>query len=216
MYNIIFSDRDGTVNRDENYFLGASVNWKSQVEFLPGVVEGIRVINQIPDSYFFILTNQSGVSLEGGDFDNLTFERMKEVNDFILKRLRKKRLKIENYFACPFVDSDYVDKARKKGRVVNSSYVYDGHPDLKPNFGMVEKALKSLGVSKDKCNVFMIGDRVSDIEMILNYGGVGILVESDKTFELGDREKVLKLSGDVYIAKDFLDAANYIRNYVSR
>ena len=70
MYTLVFSDRDGTINLDKNFYLGSSSNWREQVSFLDGVVDGIKLINQIPNSRFFILTNQSGVALEGGNFDS--------------------------------------------------------------------------------------------------------------------------------------------------
>jgi histidinol phosphatase-like enzyme len=58
MKTVVFSDRDGTINKDENYYLGSSPEWRKQVSFLEGVIDGIKLINFIPASYFFILTNQ--------------------------------------------------------------------------------------------------------------------------------------------------------------
>ena len=211
---VVFSDRDGTINKDENYFLGSDPNWKEQVSFLKGVVEGIKLINSIPSSHFFILTNQSGVALKGGAFDNLTLDRMHEVTKFIIQELEKQGAKVDNYFACPFVDNKYVEKAKKKGRQLNPEFVKDNHPDLKPNPEMIKKALKSLNRSEKNCKIFMIGDRASDVEMGINAGGTGILIESYKTHELGDKEKVEKINGDKYVAKDFLDAAKYITDLV--
>jgi len=40
MTNLICLDRDGTIIKDENFYLGSTSNWKDLVEFLPGVVEG--------------------------------------------------------------------------------------------------------------------------------------------------------------------------------
>ncbi|MBT3408037.1 HAD-IIIA family hydrolase [Candidatus Woesearchaeota archaeon] len=212
MYTLVFSDRDGTINLDKNFYLGSSSNWREQVSFLDGVVDGIKLINQIPNSRFFILTNQSGVALEGGNFDNLTFERMHEVNRYILDKLRDEEALVDHYYACPFVDSNYVKKALEKGRRVDQKYIRENCLDLKPNIGMIEKALTDLNVKKEDCKIYMIGDRFSDVQMGLNIGGTGILVESYKTRELGDRQKVEQLKGDIFIAKDFLDAAKYIYN----
>ena len=111
---VVFSDRDGTINLDENFFLGTDPNWKEQVQFLEGVVDGIRLINSIPNSYFFILTNQSGVALSGERFDNLSEERMHEVNQHIVSLLNAEGLKVEGYFACPYVNQKYADKAAEK------------------------------------------------------------------------------------------------------
>ena len=209
---VVFSDRDGTINLDENYYLGSSSEWKKQIQFLEGVVDGIRLINTIPNSYFFILTNQSGVALQGGELDNLTEDRMHEVNSYIISLLTVEGLKIDGYFACPFVDSKYAKKAEKKGRVVDSRYVVEEHEDMKPNIGMINKALNAVNLQRENCEVFMIGDRASDVEMGLKAGGTGILVESCKTKELGDIDKVQQLKGPVCVAPNFLEACKIIKN----
>jgi histidinol-phosphate phosphatase family protein len=208
---LILSDRDGTINKDNNYYLGSHPNWKNQVNFLPGVVEGIKQINRIPDSYFYILTNQSGVALKGERFKELTLERMHEVNEFIIEKLYGLGARVDGYQACPFVDNAYVKHAMKKGRTVKNMYLQEGHPDLKPDIGMVNKTLEYLSLKKEDCDIFMIGDRPSDVELGINAGGTGILIESEKTKEFGNAKKVLGMGGNVYIAKSFLDAAEYIK-----
>ena len=120
---VVCSDRDGTINKDENYYLGKSPDWKDQVEFLPGVVEGIKRINTIPNSKFFIITNQSGVAVSydpnDPDFPNLDEERMHEVNRYIIEQLTLAGAHIDDYFACPYIDTKYEAKAEEKGRLVD-------------------------------------------------------------------------------------------------
>ncbi|MAG02275.1 hypothetical protein CMI42_02965 [Candidatus Pacearchaeota archaeon] len=210
MTTIVFSDRDGTINKDENYFLGSKPNWRDQVSFLEGVIEGIRMINTIPDSYFFIVTNQAGIALQGPEFDLLTEKRLEEVNDYILEELKKRSAKVDGLYSCPYIDLDYVKRSVERGRSTNPDYVKDNHPDLKPNIGMIEKALQSLNLDRNDCDIYMIGDRITDVKMGLNAGGTGILVESSKTRERGDVEKVQSLQGKTYIARNFLDAAEFI------
>jgi histidinol-phosphate phosphatase family protein len=213
---LVCSDRDGTINYDENYYLGASPDWKEQVKLQKGVVEGIRLINSIKNSEFFIITNQAGVALQGGEFDDLTMERMNEVNNFILKKLEENGVRAGGVFSCPFVDSNYVKKSIERGRRVNPEFVKDNHPDLKPNTGMIEKAANKVGRKLEECRVYVIGDRMSDVEMALKAGGVGILIESEKTAELKDTEKARILArthpGRVYLARDFLEGAGFIKN----
>lgn len=211
MLNLVCLDRDGTINEDKDYLLGSSENWKSQVKILPGVIEGIKKLNKIDNLEVFILTNQSGVALKEGKYPRLTLERMHEVNNYILNILKNKGAFIKGYFACPFVDSKYMERAKLKRRIVNPDFIRDNYPDLKPNTGLVEKAAQSLGKELKECNIYVIGDRLSDVQLGLNSGGIGILVE---TQEIGNREKVKTLEKDnkgrVYFAKDFLDAADYI------
>jgi histidinol phosphatase-like enzyme len=212
---LVFSDRDGTINKDENYYLGSSPLWKSQVQILEGVIEGIKVINSIPRSYFYIITNQSGVALQGGEFDNLTEKRMHEVNKYIISRLRKNDCKISDYYACPYVTSQYAKQALQKGRIVNPKYIRDNHPDIKPRIGMIQKALAILDLKEDY-QIFLIGDRFSDMETLINARAAlnakakGILLKSPKTEELGDLEKAAGIK-TIHIADNFLDGARYIK-----
>jgi histidinol-phosphate phosphatase family protein len=210
--NLICLDRDGTINRDDNYYLGSQENWRDLVEFLPGVIEGVRLLNHIKDSEVFIITNQSGVAL-----DMLTEERMKEVNDHILSILRCSDLRVNGWFACPYVDSKYAKKAESNGRKVNPKYICDSHPDLKPNTGLIKKAAESLGRTLDEFNVYVIGDRESDVMLGLRARGHGILISSEKTRELGDYSNVKALEarysgGKVYIASDFSDAVIFVEH----
>jgi HAD superfamily hydrolase (TIGR01662 family) len=207
-------DRDGTINVDDNYLLGISDNWRSQVELLPGVVEGIRLLNTLSGLEVFIISNQAGVALKGPKYDLLDEKRMHEVNDYIIGLLDEKGAKIRGCFLCPFIDLKYVEKSRQRGREVHEDYVFDNHPDLKPNIGMLRKAAECLGLTLEECSVDFIGDRSSDVQMGLNANGRGILVPSVKTIELGDVAKVEALRKSypdrIYIASDFLDAARYI------
>ncbi len=41
---LVFSDRDGTINEDSNYYLGSHPLWKDQVRILEGVIDGIKLI----------------------------------------------------------------------------------------------------------------------------------------------------------------------------
>ncbi|MFH0977675.1 MAG: HAD-IIIA family hydrolase [Candidatus Woesearchaeota archaeon] len=213
---LICSDRDGTINKDEDYYLGASEDWKSQLEFLPGVVDGIKLLNSIPNSRFVILTNQSGVALTGPEFDNLTEARLEEVNQEIVLRLNQQGARSDAYFSCPFVDHSYVKKAVSKGRKLIPGYINDNHPDLKPNIGLIKKAAKNFGYDLEEIkHRYMIGDRLSDIEMGLEAGCVSILVSSYKTKQLDDLVKARELQKQhpdkVSIADDFLEAAKLVK-----
>lgn len=215
MKTLVCVDRDGTINVDDNYYLGISPDWKRQVEFLPRVIRGMRLLNTLPDTHIFIVTNQAGVAIDELRFAALTEERMHEVNRYIIAQLEERGAHVRGYFACPFVDNKYVEKATKRGWRIHQSYVKDGHPDLKPNIGMLEKAAQSIGVTLDQVNLYVIGDRASDVQLGLNGRGTGILVPGPKTIEEGDPERVRALRASnpkkIYIASNFYDAATYIQ-----
>jgi histidinol-phosphate phosphatase family protein len=213
---LICADRDGTINLDENYFLGSKPHWKSQLEFLPGVTEGIRLLNDIPNAKFVMVTNQSGVALEGADFELLTEEQAHEVNRHIIAVLEDLGCRVDGYRLCPYVTSEYAKKSALKGRSVSPKYIDDIARCLKPNIGMLEDAAEMFGQKLPEIRrKFMIGDRATDVEMGLRGGCISILIESFKTRELGDVEKVLAMQkaspGKVFVAADFLEAARQIQ-----
>jgi len=211
---IVCSDRDGTINKDRDYYLGKSPNWKSQVEFLPGVVEGIKQINAIPNSKFFIITNQSGVAIvydpTDPDFPHLTEDRMHEVNQYIIGQLEEQGAHVDGYFACPFIDSHYEQKALDKERKLDPVFIIDNHPNTKPNPGMVKQAVKSLDLKMEDCDIWMIGDRISDVEVGVNAGGRSILVPNYKT-TASDQLRARNSDPErVFTARDFAEAADRI------
>ena len=74
---------------------------------------------------------------------------------------------------------------------------------------MFKGALKKEGLKKSQVNLYVIGDRLSDVQTALNSSGFGIIVpfpnepdQEGKVRELNTRNK--------YIAKDFLDADKFI------
>jgi len=213
---LVCLDRDGTVNKDENYYLGSQKNWKSLVSFLPGVVEGIKNLNEVDDLQSHIVTAQSGVALIGDRFNDLTETRAIDVNEYIIDKLKEEGAIINGSQMCPFVDSDYVKKAQMKGRKVDSIYVRNGYLDIKPKTGMIYKIVNSviLGIELENQNIYVIGDRASDVQMGLNAKGKGILVPNYKTEELGDVDKVREMArengSNIFIAKNFLEAVDYV------
>lgn len=212
---LICVDRDGTINLDENHYLGSKDDWEKHIKFLPGVIPGLKILNRIPHSKIAIITNQSGVALGGEEFEKLTEKRLREVNNKILGMLKDKGVKIDATLSCPYIDFGYAKKSEAKGRIVIKKYVKDNHPDKKPNTGMIIKAAKRYGKElKEIKKKFMIGDRYSDVETGLKAGCTSILITSYKTKELGDEEKVKKLKEyqkTVFITHDFLKAAKKIR-----
>ncbi|MDP2926306.1 MAG: HAD-IIIA family hydrolase [Nanoarchaeota archaeon] len=215
---LVCLDRDGTINKDDNDFWGSTPDWKQRLIFLPGVIEGIKLLNQISGIEIFIMTNQAGVALVGPEFDELTEERYKETSEYMIELLKIQGAYIRGVFGCPYIDLKYLEKSKKRNKKVNIDYVIDNHPDWKPNIGMIKKAAESLGKTIIDCEIYFIGDRLTDVQTGLNAGGTGILVPESKTRELGDVKKVIELGktykNRIYIAKDFLDAAEYIKKII--
>ncbi len=210
---LVCLDRDGTINKDENYFLGSKPNWKEQVEILEGVVEGIKLLNRM-HAFVAITTNQSGVALVDPEFRELTEQRVKEVNDYIINRVYQQGARINACFTCPYVDRAYFRKAMRQGKNVDNEYVKDNHPDIKPRIGMIQKAAEAMGKSLEECTIYVIGDRISDVHMGINAGGIGILVPHKKDCQ-EEFERIIALREEnpmkVYCLNNFYEASRYIQ-----
>ncbi|MFA5928833.1 MAG: HAD hydrolase-like protein [Candidatus Margulisiibacteriota bacterium] len=218
---LICSDRDGTINEDRNFYLGKETNWREQLEFLPGVIEGIRLLNIIPGAEFFIITNQPYIAVSNPEFSQVTEKRIDEVNAEIVRKLKKEGLNIKGVFACTVADFAYRDKILARGWKYKPEYVVENHRDLKPNIGMVERSAAVLGKSlKELDAIYVVGDRVSDVQTAINAGGKGVWVMSYKANEEKERPKVEALKAKypdrVFFAEDFMDAARMICNDVKK
>jgi len=98
---------------------------------------------------------------------------------------------------------------KKAGVTFDEKLVHE-YKCLKPALGMVFNALKAENITPENANVYVIGDRATDVQTALNINGVGILVPFEN--EPGEDEKVKKLEDQthIYIARDLLNAAELI------
>lgn len=133
MNKAIFLDRDGTVNADSGY-----VHKIEDFAFLPGAVEGLKLLKKKGFKLFFI-TNQSGIGR--GYYKEEDFHKF---NNHVLNELKKVGIKIEKTHFCPH------------------------HPDeicecRKPNPKIIKDVAKEFDIDLEKS--FVVGDHPSDIEL---------------------------------------------------
>lgn len=206
---LICVDRDGTLIYDDKYYLGRTHDWKSQITFLKGVIDGIKnVTKKLPNCKLYMITNNPGIAIK--DFTLLTSERNKEVNVEVLRRLSKEGAGIRGFFASPYISKEYVKKHPQY--TFDKEYIKDSVM-TKPQPGMVYESIKAEGFNKKTTKIYVIGDRLSDVECGLNAKGVGILIpfvnhpdELKKVEEFKAKTK----NKNIYIAKDFSDAIEFI------
>lgn len=199
-------DRDGTLINDDKYFLGREEDWRERVKILPGVVEGLAIINGIKGASVYMITNQAGVAI--ADYPRLTLARAHEVCRYVIEELREQGGEIAGYFLCPHASTDYVK--RKPGVNFEAELVQECNC-LKPRLGMVFDALQAENISEDGADIYVIGDRQSDVHTALNINGIGILIPFVN--EPGEEEKVREIEKQnrVFIARDLVEAAEFIR-----
>lgn len=150
------------------------------IQFLEGTYEGLK---KLQNNYLLIIvTNQSGVAR--GFFDENT---VLEVNKEIERQLKKIGVNITETLYCPHHKNGIIKK-----------YSIDCNC-RKPKIGLIEEAVKKYNIDLSKS--YIIGDKDSDIELGYNC--------NCKTIFISNNNYVNNLNPD-FIAKDILDAANYI------
>ena len=206
---LIFLDRDGTIDYDRKLHLGHQRNWKSKVRLLPGVVKGMKVLQKIPNSKIYMITNQSGVAVK--DMPLLTPKRANDVCKFVIDRLKENGVRVDDYELCGFADKKYV-KTHPQFKF-DKRLVKDA-PCRKPKPGMLKSIMKRAGFKRKDVKIYVVGDRYSDVKTALNIGGFGVFVPfvNEPGQDKKVREKVRgKDKKKVYLAKNFLDVARFIR-----
>lgn len=149
-------DRDGIVVVDTGY-LGDP----SRVRLIPGAAALIAGANQAGQPVA-VVTNQSGIGRRLYDWDAFA-----AVEAEIARRLwRRARARIDLVIACP-----HHPEAEEPWR-------HPDHPWRKPSPGMIEEAVRRLGL--DPVRTSLIGDRPRDIEAAVRAGlGRAVLVSRD-------------------------------------
>jgi imidazoleglycerol-phosphate dehydratase / histidinol-phosphatase len=165
---ILFIDRDGTLINEAppDYQLDAY----DKLTFYPDTFEYMRKIAEEMDYELVMVTNQDGMGTES--FPENTFWPL---HNLVMKSLEGERI----YFDAVFIDRTYpAEKA----------------PTRKPATGMLTEYLDP---SKyDMANSFVIGDRITDMQLAKNLGCKGIWLNNgsglgseeikDKIAALGD------------------------------
>ena len=77
-------------------------------------------------------------------------------------------------------------------------------------------ALAAENITADNTDVYVIGDRASDVLTALNIDGFGILIPFNN--EPDEEEKIRKMDDQrqIYIARDMIEAAEFISNREAR
>lgn len=154
MNKAVFLDRDGTINIDKGYLYKIS-----DFEFLPGAVEGLRML-QDAGYLLIIITNQSGIGR--GYYTEEDFMRL---NDYMKEELKKSGVNISGVYYCPHLPDAEVERYRK---ICNCR---------KPATGLFERAVKDFDI--DLSLSYAIGDKERDCSICLKSDCRGFLIGRD-------------------------------------
>lgn len=162
---ILFIDRDGTIVSETD---DEKVDKIEKVHFLKDVLYFLRRIQKESDFLLVMVSNQDG--LGSNEFPESEFY---PVHNFIMRTLETQGI---------LFDKIHIDEHWEKDR----------HPNRKPGVGMLMEYLKG---SYDIRNSYVIGDRLTDVELAKNLGSKAIHISDVVTT---DAELTTKSWSEIY------------------
>ncbi|WP_337965654.1 bifunctional histidinol-phosphatase/imidazoleglycerol-phosphate dehydratase HisB [uncultured Flavobacterium sp.] len=150
MKKVLFIDRDGTIVLEpENYQLDAL----EKVEFYPKAFQYLAKIANELDYELAMVTNQDGLGTDS--FPEDTFW---PTQNFILKAFENEGVLFDDIF-------------------IDRSFPEDNAPTRKPRTGMLTKYINN--PEYDLANSFVLGDRLTDVELAKNLGAKAIFINDN-------------------------------------
>jgi len=160
MKKVLFIDRDGTIIKET---LNEQIDSFEKLKFYPKVFQYLSKIANELDFEIIMITNQDGLGTEA--FREETFW---PVHNFIIDTFKNEGVIFSE-------------------QIIDKTFPEDNAPTRKPNTGLLTKYFSR---DYDLKNSFVIGDRLTDIELAKNLGAKGIYI-NDKT-HLGINEITIK------------------------
>lgn len=150
MKKVLFIDRDGTLTLEPNDFQLDSFD---KLIFYPNVFQYLSKIAKELDYELVIVTNQDGLGTSS--FPENTFW---PVHNFILQSFENEGVVFDQVF-------------------IDKSFPKDQQPTRKPGTELLKPYIDN--PSYDLENSYVIGDRLTDMELAKNLGCKGILIDTD-------------------------------------
>lgn len=178
----LFIDRDGTIIVES--VIDEQVDSFEKLEFLPGVIGNLAFIARTLDFELVMVTNQDGLGTEA--FPTEAFEGPHQL---MLRTLEGEGVKFNDI-------------------VIDTTFEHEHKPTRKPGTALLGKYT---GGDYDLASSFVIGDRLTDIQLAQNLGAKGILIASDA--EKAEAElHAANLSGScALIAPDWSRITDFLR-----
>ncbi len=160
MKKILFIDRDGTLIKEP---ADEQTDSFEKLKFYPKVFQGLSKIAKELDFELVLVTNQDGLGTEA--YPENTFW---PVHNFVMNTLKEEGIEFAE-------------------EIIDRTFAKDNQPTRKPNTGLLTKYFSK---EYDLKNSFVIGDRLTDVELAKNLGAQGIYI-NDET-NLGTDEITVK------------------------
>lgn len=184
---VLFIDRDGTLINEAppTYQLDSF----DKLTFYPAMFEYMGRIAKELDYELVMVTNQDGLGTEG--FPEDTFWPL---HNLVMKSLEGEGI----FFSKVFIDK---------------SFPADNAPTRKPGIGMLTEYLNA--DTYDIANSYVIGDRITDIQLAKNLGCKGIWLNNDPSLgggEIKDKAEELRLSTVALETTNWSDIYSFLKN----
>ena len=170
MKRVLFIDRDGTLVEEPSDY---QIDSKEKVSFLPSVFASLARICRETNFELVMVTNQDGLGTSS--FPEDTFW---PAHQFILDTLKREQIEFNEVF-------------------IDRSFPHENAPTRKPRLGFLQNYLTE---EYDLKNSWVIGDRMTDMELAYNLGANGIFISrneilgSDELYKKKEEiEKVISL-----------------------
>ena len=146
---ILFIDRDGTIIKEPE---DEQIDSFEKLEFYPKVFQFLSKIAKELNFEIVMITNQDGLGTEVYPEDTFW-----PVHNFVLKAFEAEGVVFKEQF-------------------IDRTFAKDNAPTRKPNTGLLTKYFSE---DYDLANSFVIGDRLTDIELAKNLGAKGIFINDN-------------------------------------
>ena len=150
----LFIDRDGTLVVEPP--VDYQLDSLEKLEFVPGVFKNMHFIAENLDYELVMVTNQDGLGT-----DSFPEETFWPAHNKMLKAFKNEGVVFDDI-------------------LIDRSFPEDNAPTRKPRTGLMGKYMDG---SYDLANSFVIGDRLTDIELAKNLGAKGILINDGSLVE---------------------------------
>ena len=176
MKKVLFIDRDGTIIKEP---ADEQIDAFEKLEFYPKVFQYLSKIAKELDYEIVMVTNQDGLGT--ASFPENTFW---PVQNFVIESFKNEGIIFKDV-------------------IIDRTFAKDNAPTRKPNTGLLTKYFSE---DYDLENSFVIGDRLTDIELAKNLGAKGIYI-NDNTHLGTDEITVKRDELDAFIALETNDWA---------
>ncbi len=186
MDKVVFLDRDGTLNYDKSGYIDNPEDFT----LFPNSAKAIQSLNKLKYKVV-IITNQSGIARGYFDLADVT-----KIHTKMITELSNQNAIVDDILISPYHPQGVVEPYNI------------AHEDRKPGIGLLKKYYKinNFKISQS----FVIGDKISDIELGHNFNLKTILVltgEGEKTFLNRNNYRVRPH----FVVKDIWEAVKVIK-----